>query len=81
MGLQWSDLGRRATDPPGVYPGLDPVQNSHDHYDRGEQITHDPLYGFPEGRKERGELITMNTHLTTTAHAASYIRDTLIFID
>ena len=56
MGLQWSDLGRRVTDPPGVYPGLDPGQHSHDNYDKGEQITHDQLYGFPEGRKERGEL-------------------------
>jgi len=41
MGQHMSDLYRAKTDPPGVNPGPD------------APIKHDPMYGFPEGRKER----------------------------
>ena len=64
---------RQTQDPPGVNPRGDTHPDAWDNGpDRTSRkiITHDPLEGFPEGRKERGQsdiyVIIRNRHRSRT---------------
>ena len=64
---------RHTQDPPGVNPKGDPHPDAWENQPERTSrqiITHDPLEGFPEGRKERGQsdiyVIIRNRHRSRT---------------